>query len=105
MTTSKKIENPKTVTSQKSAVSDADLLSTAIATERNLDSSYTYAMHEASHRKFYSLLFDMLKETSQQHRKLVELQFQHGWSSLTPASSEEVEALKQEFTDYRQQLK
>ena len=105
MTSSKKIENPKTPHSQKSGSNDYDLLCTALATEKNLDNSYAAALHEVGHKMFYSLLFDLLKDTSLQHRKLLDLQFQHGWISIIPAAPEEIEVLKQEFTDYRQQLK
>jgi len=105
VTTSKKIENPKRKHSQKSGVNDHDLLSAALATEKSLDIIYVTAMHEVGQNMFYSLCFDLLKETSLLHRKLLDLQFQHGWSSLVPAAPEEVEALKTEFTDYRQQLK
>lgn len=105
MTSSKKIENPKRPHSQKGGVNDHDLLCAALATEKSLDITYVTAMHEVGQNMFYSLFFDLLKETSLLHRKLLELQFQHGWSSLVPAAPEEVEALKQEFTDYRQQLK
>ncbi len=105
MTSSKKIQNPKTQLSKKSAVNDSDLLSAALATEKNMCNSYAIAMPEASNAKFYSLLFDMMKETSQQHRKLYDLQFQHGWCSLTPAEPSEVAALHQEYTEYKQQLK
>lgn len=105
MTSSKKIENPKTQHSQKNGVNDYDLLSTALATEKSLGNSYAVALYEVGHTMFYSLLFSLLKDTSLQHRKLLDLQFQHGWISLIPAAPEEVEALKQEFTDYRQQLK
>lgn len=105
MTTFEKISNPKSPLSKKSAVNDADLLNTAIATEKNMCNSYIIAMNEASNGKFYSLLFDMMKETSQQHRKMFDLQFQHGWCSLTPAPTAEITALNQEYTEYRQQLK
>ncbi|MEK4404451.1 spore coat protein [Sporosarcina sp. FSL K6-6792] len=105
MTSTKKIQNPKTQLSKKSAVNDSDLLSSALATEKNMCNSYAIAMPEASNSKFYSSLFDMMKETSQQHRKLYDLQFQHGWCSLTPAQSSEVAALYQEYIEYKQQLK
>lgn len=105
MTSTKKIENPKTPLSKKSTVNDSDILSAALATEKNLCISYVMAMNEASHSKFNSLLSEMFKDTSQQHRKLFDLQFQHGWRSLTPAPPEEIATLKQEFTEYRQQLK
>lgn len=105
MTSSKKIENPKTPLSKKSTINDYDILSAALATEKNLCISYTTAMNEASHSKLNALLSDMFKDTSQQHRKLIDLQFQHGWRSLTPAAPEEIAALKEEFNEYKQQLK
>ncbi len=104
MTSSVKIQNPKTPLSQKSAVNDSDLLNTALATEKNMSNSYAIAMNEASNGKIYSLLFDIMKETSQQHRKLFDLQFQHGWCSLTPVAPAEVTALYQEYHEYKQQL-
>ncbi|HJF31254.1 MAG TPA: spore coat protein [Sporosarcina psychrophila] len=105
MTSSKKSENQKTPHSQKTGVNDYDLLSAALATEKNLTNSYVTTLQEVSQKMFYSLLLDMLKETTQQHRKLLDLQFQHGWSPFSPAAPEEIAALKQEFSDYRQQLK
>lgn len=105
MTFSNKIENPQTPPPEKSAFNDNEILRAALATERNLCTNYTTAMLGASNEKLNKLLFDMLKDTSQQHRKLVDLQFQHGWLSLTPAPTEEVKALEQEFTAAGQQLK
>lgn len=96
MTISNKIE--------KSQFNDSEILRAAIATERNLSNTYTTAMLGASHEKLFTQIFGMLKETSQQHRKLVDLQFQHGWLTLTPAPTEEVKALEQEFNDSKQQL-
>jgi spore coat protein CotF len=105
MTSIKKVENPKTPLSKKSTVDDSDILSAALATEKNLCISYAMAMNEASHGKFNVLLSNMFKETSQQHRKLLDLQFQHGWRSLTPAAPEDIATLKQESTENRQLLK
>ena len=99
-----KIENPQTPPPEKSKFNDNEILRAALATERNLFNSYTTAMLGASHEKLYKLIFDMLKETSQQHRKLVDLQFQHGWLSLTPAPTAEVKTLEKEFSDAKQQL-
>ena len=105
MTFSNKIKNPQTSPPEKSSFSDNEILRAALATERNLCNSYTTAMLGASHEKLFKLIFGMLKETAQQHRKLVDLQFQHGWLSLTPVPTEEVKALSQEFTDAAQQVK
>ena len=105
MTFPNKIKNPQTPPPEKSKFSDNEILRAALATERNLCNSYTTAMLGASHEKLYKVIFDMLKETAQQHRKLVDLQFQHGWLSLTPAPTEEVKALEEEFTDAMQQIK
>ncbi|MFJ7934475.1 spore coat protein [Sporosarcina sp. NPDC096371] len=105
MTFFKKIENPQTTPPENSKYSDNELLRAALATERNLSNSYTTAMLAASNEKSYQLILEMLKETSQLHRKLVDLQFRHGWHSLTPAPTEEVKALEQEFNDAKQQLK
>lgn len=104
MTFSNKIKNPQTPPPEKSKFDDNEILRAALATERNLCDSYTTAMLGASHEKLYKLIFDMLKETSQQHRKLIDLQFQHGWLSLTPAPTEEVKALELEFTEAGQQF-
>lgn len=98
MTFFNKIKNPQTQPSGNSKFSDNEILRNAVATEKSLCSSYTTAMLGASHEKLYKLIFDILKDTSRQHRKLVDLQFQHGWYSLTPAPTEEVIALEQEFT-------
>ncbi len=61
-------------------------------------------MLEASNEKVSTLLFDLLKDSSQQYRKLFVLQFLHGWYSLTPADSQEINALHQQYSDYKQQL-
>ncbi|WP_318616339.1 spore coat protein [Sporosarcina sp. YIM B06819] len=105
MTFSNKIENPQTPPPEKQTFNDNEILRAAIATERNFCNSYTTAMLGASHEKLYKLIFEMLKDAAQQHRKLVDLQFQHGWLSLTPAPSEEVKALEKEFRDAEKQLK
>ncbi|MEK5037602.1 spore coat protein [Sporosarcina sp. FSL K6-3457] len=105
MTFSKKIENPQTPPTEKSKFSDQEILRAALATERNLCNTYIIAMLGASQEKLYKLILDMLQKTSQQHRKLLDLQFQHGWLSLTPAPTEEVKAIEQEFTADGQQIK
>ena len=68
-------KNKKTQTppSEKSKFNDNEILRTAVATEKSLCSSYTTAMLGASHEKLYKFIFDILKDTSRQHRKLVEL--------------------------------
>lgn len=104
MTFLNKIENPQTPPPEKSKFNDNEILRTAVATEKSLSSSYTTAMLGASHEKLYKLILEILKDTSQQHRKLVDLQFQHGWYSLTPAPTEEVKALEQEFKSAGQQF-
>ncbi|WP_342514970.1 spore coat protein [Sporosarcina sp. FSL K6-1522] len=104
MTFLNKIKNPKTQVSTKANVDDNDMLSAALATEKNMCDTYVKAMQEASHDNFYLLLFDMFKETSRERRKLVDLQFQHGWLTLTKAPTTEVAALEQEFNEAKQQL-
>lgn len=101
----KKIENQQTPVTEKSKFNDQEILRAALATERNLCNTYTIAMLGASHEKLNKLISDMLQKTSQQHRKLLDLQFQHGWHSLTPAPQEEVKALEHEFTLAGQQIK
>ncbi len=100
----KKIENPQTPTPEKSKFNDHEILSAALTTERNLCNTYINAMLGASHEKLYKLISDMFNKTSLQHRKLVELQFQHGWMALTPTPTLEVKELEQEYTTAKQQL-
>ncbi len=104
MTFIKKIENPQTPPPEKSKFSDQEILRAALMTESNLCNTYTIAMLGASHEKLNKLIFEMLKNTSQQHRKLLDLRFQHGWLALMPASTEEINALEQEFTAAGEQV-
>lgn len=104
MTSSHKIENPRTSLSETSTFNDLDILCAALSTEKYLCNSYMTAMHDASHEKYYTLIFDMLKDTSKQQRKLFDLQFQHGWHSFTQASTTEITELVQHFNHNRQQL-
>ncbi|WP_203247050.1 spore coat protein [Sporosarcina beigongshangi] len=105
MNSSNKIENPQTSPPAKnSKLDDQEILRAALVIEKNLCNTYTMAMLSASHEKLYKLIFDLFNKTSQQHQKLVDLQFQHGWVSLTPAPAAEVKALEQEFTAAGQQI-
>lgn len=105
MAPSNKIENPKTSVSGKSNFDDEDILNTALSTEKNICNTYMAAMQEASNEQLSTLIMDMFKDTSRQHRKLLDLQFQHGWRSLTPAPVGEITALEKEYTDAVNQLK
>lgn len=105
MISSEKIENPRTELSNKGKATDEDTLDTMLSNERNLCASYTTAMQSTSNEDFHSLLFDMLKDTSQQYRKLFDLQFQHGWNSFTPVALKEIKAVEQKFNELKQKLK
>ena len=67
------------------------MLSTALATEKNMCNSYAIAMPEASNAKFYSLLFDDDEKNISATSEIVILQFQHGWCSITPAEPSEIQ--------------
>ncbi len=105
MTSSKRIENPKTELSKKSAITDYDIMNMARTTEKSLCNAYVAAMEDVGHDSLFTLYSDLLKDTSQQQRKLFDLQFQHGWYSFTQADEQAVKTLEQEFTEYKQQLK
>lgn len=105
MISSEKIENPRTEPSHKGEVTEEDALDAMLSNERSLCDSYTTAMQSTSHENFHTLLFDMLKDTSQQYRKLFDLQFQHGWISFTPVALKEIKTVEQKFDELKQQLK
>lgn len=105
MFSSRKIENAKTELSRKKGLNDYDIVNMARSTEKSLCYAYVTAIEDVSHDSLYSLLMDMLKETSQQQRKLLDLQFQHGWIAFTQADERNVKELEREFSESKQQLK
>ncbi|MHA6261479.1 spore coat protein [Sporosarcina sp. CAU 1771] len=104
MTLPQKIENPRTELSKKKSANDEDILGAMASTEKSLSETYVNTMQNASYEKLYSLLFTMFKESSQQYRKLFELQFQHGWRSFTSVSATEIKATQNQFEKLGQQL-
>ncbi|MCZ2257782.1 spore coat protein [Sporosarcina sp. G11-34] len=105
MNSSQTIKNPKTELSKKTTFNDDDLLNAALSTGKNLCNSYAASMQSASSEKLYLLLFTMFKDISQQNRKLLDLQFQHGWCSFTQATTDEIKELKGQYDESRQQFK
>ncbi|KXH87051.1 spore coat protein [Sporosarcina sp. HYO08] len=102
--TAKKIENPKTPLPEKAMQNDYDLMKNLLSIEKSLQETYLSAIQQVSHEKLYSTTFALLKATSEQYRKIFDLMFTHGWVSLTPAPSEEVKAVKEEYEQMKQQL-
>lgn len=105
MISSRKIENAKTELSRKKGINDYDIVNIARSTEKSLCHAYVTAIEEVSHDGLFSLLSNMLKETAQQQRKLLDLQFQHGWIAFMQADERVIKELEREFTESRQQLK
>ena len=81
-----------------------NILNDALSTEKYLCSSYTTAMHEASHDALYQVIFTQLRDTSKQQRSFYDLMFTHGWYTLTPADTQEIQQATQQFQGYKQQL-
>ncbi|WP_019414533.1 spore coat protein [Paenisporosarcina sp. TG20] len=100
---SQPIKNPETPYPETPSLNDRDILSDALSMEKYLCHSYETAMHEASHDNLYQIIFSQLRNTSKQQRSFYDLHFTHGWYVLTPADSQEIQQVVQQFKDDKQQ--
>ena len=98
------VKNPETPFPETPQLNDRDILNDALSTEKYLCHSYETAMHEASHDALYQLIFTQLRNVSKQQRSFYELLFTHGWYTVTPADSQEIQQVVQQFQGYKQQL-
>lgn len=98
------VQNTETPFAETPELNDRDLISDALATEKQLCSSYGTATQEASHDALYQMIFSQLRDISKQQRNFYELQFKHGWYALTPADSKGIQETVQQYQGYKQQL-
>ena len=87
----RKIQNPATQVPKTPQMNDRDITNDMLATEKYLTSSYTTALHEASHQHLYDDLLKIFNETQQAQRELFLLMFQNGWYSLEAENEQKIQ--------------
>lgn len=99
-----KIQNPKTETPNTPEMNERDFLNDMLTTEKYLTSSYTVAIHEASHQSLYDELLSIYNETENAQRDLYYLMFKKGWYHVDAENPQNLQQSYQQFQGYSPQF-
>lgn len=97
------IKNPKAQVQKTPQMDDRDFANDALATEKYMTSSYSMALHEASHQDLYQTISTIFNETQDCQRDLYNLMFQKGWYGIQQETPQKIQNSIQQFTKYQQQ--
>jgi spore coat protein CotF len=99
-----KIQNPESPVQKTPQMNDRDFLNDILTTEKYMTSSYTMAMHEASHTDLYQDIFNVFNESENAQRELYNLMFKKGWYSVEAAEQQKLQQSYQQFSGYANQF-
>lgn len=99
-----KIQNPETQVPKTPQMNDRDFINDLLTTEKYLTTSYSVAMHEASHQGLYQDLINIFTETENCQRDLYDLMFRKGWYSVEAADQQKIQQSYQQFQGYTNQF-
>lgn len=100
----RKIQNQAVQVPKTPQMNDRDIVNDMLATEKYLTSSYTTALHEASHQHLYDDLLKIFNETQQAQRELFLLMFQNGWYSLEAENEQKIQQSYEQHAGYSTQF-
>jgi spore coat protein CotF len=95
-----KISNPATQIQKSPQMNDRDFVNDLLSTEKYMTTSYSTALHEASHDALYQDILSIFNETQQSQRDLYNLMFKNGWYSLEAADTQKLQQAYQQFNNY-----
>ena len=99
-----KIQNPESQVPKTPEMNERDFINDLLTTEKYMTTSYTMALHEASHKGLYEDLMTIFTETQNSQRDLYNLMFQKGWYSIEAADQQKLQQSYQQFQGYTNQL-
>lgn len=99
-----KIKNPKTQVPNTPQMNERDFINDLLATEKYLTTSYSMALHEASHAGLYQDVLNIFTETQNCQRDIYELMFKKGWYAVEAADQQKLQQSYQQFQGYTNQL-
>ncbi len=99
-----KIQNPETQVPKTPQMNERDFINDLLTTEKYMTTSYTMALHEASHKGLYDDLMTIFTETQNSQRDLYNLMFQKGWYAIEAADQQKLQQSYQQFQGYTNQL-
>lgn len=101
---SKKIQNPKIQTPNTPQMNERDFLNDMLTTEKYMTTSYTNAIHEASHQSLYNDLLKIYTETENAQRNIFNLMFKKGWYHIDAENQQNLQQSYQQFQGYQAQF-
>lgn len=99
-----KIKNPETQVPKTPQMNERDFLNDLLTTEKYMTTSYSMALHEASHEGLYQDIMNIFTETQNCQRDLYDLMFKKGWYSIEAADQQKLQQSYQQFQGYTNQL-
>ncbi|MEH7440801.1 spore coat protein [Heyndrickxia sp. MSNUG] len=99
-----KIQNPETQIQKTPQMNDRDFINDILTTEKYMTTSYTQALHEASHDQLYQDLLGIYNETSNAQRSLYNLMFKKGWYAIEATDPQKLQQSHQQFQGYMNQF-
>lgn len=99
-----KIQNPESQIPKTPQMNDRDFINDLLAQEKYLTTSYSIAMHEASHDGLYQDIMAIFSETEKCQRDLYNLMFKKGWYKIEAADQQKLQQSYQQFQGYTNQF-
>jgi spore coat protein CotF len=99
-----KIQNQETQVPKTPQMNDRDFINDLLTTEKYMTTSYSMALHEASHQGLYNDILNIFTETEKCQRDLYDLMFKKGWYSIEAADQQKLQQSYQQFQGYTNQL-
>lgn len=97
------IRNPELQVPNTPQMNDRDFITDMLSTEKYMTTSYSYAVHEASHTKLYQDILSIYTETQECQRDLYNVMFKKGFYSITPEQPQTLQQTQTQFTTYMNQ--
>jgi spore coat protein CotF len=98
------IQNPETQVPQTPQMNERDFINDLLTTEKYMTTSYSQALHEASHQGLYQDILSIFTETQKCQRDLYNLMFMKGWYSMEAADQQKLKQSYQQFQGYTNQF-
>ncbi|WHY76743.1 spore coat protein [Neobacillus sp. WH10] len=99
-----KIQNTETQVPKTPQMNDRDFITDLLTTEKYLTTSYSMALHEASHQGLYQDIMKIFTETEQCQRDIYDLMFRKGWYAIEAADQLKLQQSYQQFQGYTNQF-
>lgn len=99
-----KIKNPETQVPKTPQMNERDFINDLLTTEKYFTTSYSMALHEASHMGLYNDIKNIFTETQECQRGLYELMFRKGWYGIEAADQQKLQQTYQQFQGYSSQF-